>query len=106
MHDCLEQSDADEGRHVIWRSNTDERNTMTAGCLTAFASAALTGFLLFINGSLVMAVLTAITRSGPSWASKPEFSQFMLFIIPVLLVVAEWIMIDYVRTRVKQRPSE
>lgn len=79
---------------------------MTAGCLTALASASLTGFLLFINGSLVMAVLTAVTRSGPSWVSKPQFSQFILFVIPVLLVVAEWMMIDYVRTRIKQRTSD
>lgn len=91
---------------MSWRGNADERNTVTAGCLTAFFSAAVTGFLLFINGSLVMAVLTALARSGPSWAGEPKFSQFMLFSIPVLLVVAEWMMIDYVRTRMSQRPSE
>lgn len=91
---------------MTWRNDSDERNTITAGCLSAFASAALTGFLLFVNGSLVMAVLTAFSRTGPSWASKPEFSQFMLFAIPVLLVVAEWMMIDYVRTRLKHRPGE
>jgi hypothetical protein len=79
---------------------------MTAGCVTTFASALLTCLMLFINGSVVMAVLTAISRSGPSWASKPEFSQFMLFIVPVMLVVAEWMMIDYVRTRLRHRPND
>ncbi len=91
---------------MTWRSNPNERSTITAGCVMAFASAVLTCVMLFINGSLVLAILTAISRSGPSWASKPEFSQFMLFIIPVLLVVAEWMMIDYVRTRLRQRPTE
>ena len=85
------------------RSNADERSTMTAGCVMAVGSALLTCFMLYVNGSLVMAVLTALARSGPSWTSKPGFSQFMLFLIPVLLVIAEWMMIDYVRTRFVRR---
>jgi hypothetical protein len=91
---------------MTWRAGVDEQSTMTTGCVIAFGSAMLTGFMLFINGSLVLAVLTAIGRTGPSWASKPEFSQFMLFLMPVLMVVAEWMMIDYVRTRFRRRPTE
>jgi hypothetical protein len=72
----------------------------------ALGSALLTCLMLFVNGSLVMAVLTAFARSGPPWLSKPEFSQFMLFLVPVLLVVAEWMMIDYVRTRLRHRPMD
>ena len=66
----------------------------------------LTGLMLYINGSLVMAVLAALARTGPSWASNPEFSQFALFLVPVLMVVAEWMMIDYVRTRFRHRPAD
>jgi len=88
-----------------WRGNADERNTITAGCLIATASAVLTGFLLFINGSLMMAVLAALAQSGPAWLAKPAFTQFMLFAMPVLLVFVEWMMIDYIRTRLRQRPS-
>lgn len=91
---------------MIWRDNVDERSTMTTGCVIAFGSAMLTGFMLFINGSLVMAVLAALARSGPSWASNPEFSQFILFLMPVLMVVAEWVMIDYVRSRFRHRLTE
>lgn len=79
---------------------------MTSGCVIAFGSALLTGGLLFINGSLVMAVLAALARTGPSWTSKPEFSQFILFLVPVLMVVAEWIMIDYLRSRFRHRPTD
>lgn len=81
------------------QGSADERSTMTTGCVISFGSAVLTGFLLFINGSLVMAVLAALARSGPSWASNPEASQFLLFLMPVMMVVAEWVMIDYVRSR-------
>lgn len=79
---------------------------MTAGCLMAFGSAVVTCGLLFINGSFVMALLTAFAASGPSWARKPEVSQFILFSMPVVLVVVQWMMIDYVRRRFRQRPSE
>ena len=72
----------------------------------ALGSAVLTGFMLFINGSLVLAVLSALARTGPSWASHPELSQFALFLVPVLMVVAEWMMIDYVRTRFRHRPAD
>jgi hypothetical protein len=81
----------------------DDRGTLTGGCLIAFASAMLTGLMLFINGSFVWALLAVFVKSGPSWASKPEFMQFILFIVPVFLVVPEWIMIDYVRSKVGHR---
>ena len=79
--------------------DSNQRDTIMAGCLMAFGSALLTCLMLFINGSLVMALLTAFSTSGPSWVSKPEFAQFMLFLTPVALVVVQWMMIDYVRTR-------
>lgn len=68
-------------------------------------SAILTCLLLFLNGSLVMALLSAFAATGPSWARKPEFSQFILFLMPVVMVVIQWMMIDYVRTRFQQRSS-
>lgn len=76
------------------------------GCLLAMGSAILTCLMLFINGSLVMAVLSAVTRAGHSWTSNPKLSQFMLFFVPVLLVIAEWAMLDYVRTRLTHRSNE
>jgi uncharacterized membrane protein YhdT len=66
-------------------------------------SATLTCLLLLVNGSLVMAVLDSVPNTAPSWARKPEFVQFMLFLMPVLLVVVQWIMIDYVRGRFRRR---
>ncbi|MFK8115438.1 MAG: hypothetical protein AB8B91_24795 [Rubripirellula sp.] len=92
------------GQHAS--TEFDERSTMFAGCLATMGSAVLTCILLFINGSLVMAVLSALAREGPSWASNPKFSQFMLFLLPVALAVAQWMMLDYVRTRLMHRPAE
>ena len=86
--------------------DADHQGTLAGGCLIAFASAMLTGLMLFINGSFVWALLAVFAKSGPSWASKPEFMQFFLFVLPVFLVVPEWIMIDYVRSRVRHRDEK
>lgn len=84
-----------------WKSSVDERKTVTTGCIFAIGSALLTSLMLFINGSLVMAIITAMQRSGLAWMGNPEFSQFLLFTVPVALVIVQWLMIDYVRTRVR-----
>ena len=78
------------------------RRVLPAGCLLMMVSALVTCLMLLVNGSLVMAVLDSIPNSAPSWARKPEFVQFMLFSVPVLLVVVQWIMIDYVRNRLRR----
>ena len=79
------------------------RRLLPVGCVLALGSATLTCLLLLVNGSLVMAVLDSVPNTAPSWARKPEFVQFMLFLMPVLLVVVQWIMIDYVRGRFRRR---
>ncbi|TWU60390.1 hypothetical protein Poly51_06650 [Rubripirellula tenax] len=88
---------------MIWKSTADERSTVSAGCILAIGSALVTSFMLFINGSLVMALISVVSQAGPEWASNAQLSQFLLFTLPVILVIIEWMMIDYVRTRLRQR---
>lgn len=79
------------------------RSAVTFGCLAALASAMLTCGLLFVNGSLVLAILEVLENSGLSLGSEQGVGQFLLFALPVALVVAQWMMIDYVRTRFSKR---
>jgi hypothetical protein len=72
------------------------------GCLLSIGSALVTCLMLFINGTMVFAFLSVFARIGPGWMRDPRFSQFMLFIAPVLLAVVQWMMIDYVRSRFQQ----
>ncbi len=65
-------------------------------------SALVTCLMLFINGSLVMAILISLVKIGPSWLSNTALMQFLLFSMPVVLVVLQWMMIDYVRTRLSE----
>ncbi len=67
--------------------------------LYAMAAALVTAGLLFLNGGLVMALLNVVTQGGASWLRDERFMQFALFAGPVLLVVVEWMMIDFLRTR-------
>ena len=83
-------------------SNPLTRRVLPAGCAFTLGSAAMTCLLLLVNGSLVMALLDSVPNTAPAWARKPEFVQFMLFALPVLLVVVQWITIDYVRGRLRK----
>ena len=91
-------------------ARSEAQGALAAGCLFSLASAALTCGLLFINGSLVLAILQVISGAGFDWVHKQEgLSQFVLFALPVVLVVIEWMMIDYLRSRLRTRsepPSE
>jgi hypothetical protein len=70
------------------------------GCLLAFLSASVTGVMLFVNGSLIWAMLSVLGSQGFSWAVKPEVSQFLLFLLPVLLCLAQWKLVDYLRRHI------
>ena len=84
----------------------DRPKAVPRGCLLSIGSALITCLMLFINGSMVLAFLAAFSRVGPEWTRNPQFSQFMLFLMPVLLVVVQWIMIDYVRSRFRRTPDD
>jgi hypothetical protein len=67
------------------------------------AVATITGALLFVNGSVVLVFVKAFARSGSTIASRPDVAQFLLLSIPVVMVVVEWKLIDYVWGRFVRR---
>ena len=69
----------------------------------ALASTVITGVLLFLNGALVLALFQTMASQGPDWMRKPEVMQFVLFVAPVVLVVLQWMMIDYLRNHLRPR---
>lgn len=82
----------------------EESLRVTPGCLLATFSALVTALMLLVNGSLVMAILTALVKNDVPFVSNLKFSQFLLFSIPVLMAIGQWMMIDYVRTRLLRKP--
>lgn len=77
---------------------------MAQGCFFATASTLITCFLLFINGGLMAAICNAALRSGVAFMRTTGVHQFCLFVGPVVLVVIQWMMIDYVVNRVRRWP--
>lgn len=82
------------------------RTTVAAGCFAALGSALLTGFLLFLNGGVVLAALNALSSGGLTILRNESFSQFAVLFGPVVLVVIQWMMIDYLRTRLIRRRAQ
>ena len=84
---------------------TEMDRAVFRGCLLALASASMTGLMLFVNGSLIWAMLSVLASQGQQWATRPEISQFLLLALPVGLCMAEWKLIDYVRRHVRHQPQ-
>jgi hypothetical protein len=85
------------------KHRSDELGVATAGCAIGMGSALFTCVLLYLNGSFVLAVISALNRAGDNWLKDEKVAQCVLFLVPVILVVIEWMMIDYIRTRFVRR---
>ena len=90
----------DPSEETDWKE-IDRGGVAAAGCLMAATSALITGGLLFLNGSLVLATVKTLDQMGTPLMDNPKTAQFLVFTVPVMMVVAEWIMIDYVRRRLR-----
>jgi hypothetical protein len=80
-------------------AHQQESFRVTSGCLFATCSAMVTALMLLINGSLIMAILTALIKNDVPLVSNARLGQFLLFTIPVLMAIGQWMMIDFVRRR-------
>lgn len=72
------------------------------GCLFAAGATFVTCILLFINGGLVSALCQEFGPAGPAWLNNPGILQFVMFVGPVILVVIQWMMIDYIVSRLRR----
>ena len=67
---------------------------LSAGIVSALVSALITAALLLINGALVMVALGSVNAVTPPWMARDGILQFLLFSIPLVLVVIEWMIWD------------
>jgi len=67
------------------------------GCFYVLGVAAMACLLLFINGGMVMAFFEAATETGPRWLRNKQLMQFTLFVAPVVLLILQWMIFDFVR---------
>ena len=69
-----------------------------AATVSALGFALVSAVLLFLNGSLTLAVLEAMVVQRPDWGGNKGALQFALFTVPLLLLIAEWIVWDRFRS--------
>ncbi|MEO1527495.1 MAG: hypothetical protein AAFX06_18865 [Planctomycetota bacterium] len=79
------------------RQGVSSQFPIVAGIASALLSAVATALLLLMNGAIVMVLLGSTFTFSASWMARDGMLQFMLFFIPLLLVVVEWMIWDVVQ---------
>jgi len=82
------------------------RSGIVAACFAALGSALMTGFLLFLDGGVVLAAINTLASGGLTELNDDRFSQFIVLFCPVVMVVIQWMMIDYLRAHLVRRRTE
>jgi len=71
--------------------------------LASTLSAALSCVFLVINGAFVMALLSVAASGGAQWIENEKLSQFLLFGLPIALLIVQWRLIDTLRWILRRR---
>ena len=79
---------------------------VVGGFASALGTALITGFLLLVNGSFTLVFLTVVAQSGPKWFSREDVMQFLLFVIPLLMVVGQWLLWDLIWGALPRRDAD
>lgn len=98
-HASFPRSRLNEDESLDTRSLT---RPLSSGCVVVMAAAIVSCLLLFLNGGVVMALVNVLDDWGFSYMSDDRITQFIVLIGPVLLLVIQWLMIDYVTTRLRR----
>jgi hypothetical protein len=75
----------------------------SSGCLMIVGSALLSCILLFFNGGFIMALLHAFADQGWTFTNDDRITQFIVLIGPVLLLIIQWMILDYLWARLRRR---
>lgn len=58
--------------------------------------------LLVLNAGFVYSFYSAVSRSLPDWATLPQVTQFVLYVLPMALLFVEMYLIDTLIDRVRR----
>jgi hypothetical protein len=58
---------------------------------------------LIFNAALIFALYSASMQLLPDWFSMVQLGQFVLFVGPMLLLVLEWMLWDYLSVRMRKQ---
>ena len=72
------------------------RRSSSVGCLSILIVGIITCGMVVVNSVLVAVILPAITKGLPVSWYRPKLAQSLLFILPVILTLIEWWIIDWI----------
>lgn len=78
---------------------------LLGGTINALWSAVVAAVMLLVNGSIAVIILGAVTDGNPEWSERKGVMQFGLFVIPLAMLLAEWLIWDFLRGLLA-KPSE
>ena len=99
----LPSDSAIDGPDELIGSTQFEVSDIAGGCIMVSGSALISCGLLILNGAFVMALLSAIAASGSKWLEGEKLSQFLLFSLPLALLIVQWYLIDTARWILRRR---
>ncbi|MEL6897015.1 MAG: hypothetical protein AAFP90_12990 [Planctomycetota bacterium] len=76
-----------------------------SGCFAALQIAVIVGGLLFLNGALLMSVMRSLEEQGFPFADDARVQQFVVFLVPLLLVILQMTLFDTIRMMIGRRGS-
>ncbi len=70
----------------------------------------LSGLLLFLNGAVVLAIINALSDSHSPLidivVKNDKWTQFLVLCGPVIMLIVEWMMFDYLRAVLRSRHAD
>lgn len=74
-----------------------------SGCLFLLATCLFTCLLLLLNAALATSLYSMLNPYLPRFLRSPRFAQLMLFVVPVILIFAQWRLVDMVAMRAARK---
>jgi hypothetical protein len=89
-------------------SKRNNKSTERDGCGYLLIACLAISVLLALNGVIVAVVFNWVTSQGGHWVQHSKVAQAFVFMAPVLLMFAEWWLVDlfFGRRLLGRRPSK
>lgn len=70
-----------------------------SGCLLMLLACAAACLMFVANGIVFSAIYTQLAPRGPEWLRHAKVAQVLMFVTPLLMLIAEWWVLDQLRDR-------
>jgi len=76
------------------------------GCMPLGFTCLATCVLLALNAALINTFLDVIVNVFPAWLHRPKFEQALAFVLPVVVTVVQWWIVDWLFFHARDRILE